>query len=416
MNKKSSWFRLRMLVILDMLGLLAACGGGSGTPNDTVPPGTPPPTPEVPAPPSPPTTPPITPVGAGELKSATELKTVTAAEIAAALAAGDGRAKGFTPVYSVKTYRLEYLTSDADGLPVRASGLVAVPVKAAGAKSPLLSYQHATTFRDAEVPSNNAVASEVSVVLASLGFIVAAPDYVGYGVSKGTAHPYLLGAPSGAAVVDFLTASDTWRRANGVIDNGQLFLTGYSEGGYVTMAAHRALQFGNSPHLQRLRLVVAGAGPYDVQATLDGLVDVVRDEVRVLGALIDPDLLRFLGSSLRRQLRDELIKRLLPGDADVVFDTRFLDYFLADDQRAVALQSSVHNWRPTLPVRLFHGRDDKSVPYASSVSALQTMQGLGAGSLVSLTDCTAVPSTHLGCVPDYLLYLLGQLAGVVQDL
>jgi hypothetical protein len=28
MNKKSSWFRLRMLVILAMLGLLAACGGG----------------------------------------------------------------------------------------------------------------------------------------------------------------------------------------------------------------------------------------------------------------------------------------------------------------------------------------------------------------------------------------------------
>ena len=44
------------------------------------------------------------------------------------------------------------------------------------------------------------------------------------------------------------------------------------------------------------------------------------------------------------------------------------------------------------------------------------MQGLGAGSLVSLTDCTAVPSSHLGCVPDYLLYLLGQLAGVALDL
>ena len=143
--------------------------------------------------------------------------------------------------------------------------------------------------------------------------------------------------------------------------------------------------------------MVAGAGPYDVQATMDGLVSIVRDEVRVLGALIDPDLLRFLGSSVRRQLRDELLKRLLPGDADVVFDTRFLDNFLADDKRAVALESSVHNWRPTLPVRLFHGPEDRTVPYASSFSALQTMQGLGAGSLVSLTDCTAVPSSHLGC-------------------
>ena len=39
------------------------------------------------------------------------------------------------------------------------------PQKPAGAKSPLLSYQHGTIFRDAEAPSNNAVASEVAVVL-----------------------------------------------------------------------------------------------------------------------------------------------------------------------------------------------------------------------------------------------------------
>lgn len=44
-------------------------------------------------------------------------------------------------------------------------------------------------------------------------------------------------------------------------DNGQLFLTGYSEGGYVTMATHRALQASASPHLQQLRMVVPGAGP-----------------------------------------------------------------------------------------------------------------------------------------------------------
>ncbi len=411
MTGKSTCLRGHLLVWVAAV-VLAGCGGGSSTPNDTLAPETPSITPGVPTPPAVP----VLPVGPGELKAATELKTLPVAEIAAAVAAGEARARGFTPVYNVRTVRLEYLTIDADGLPVLASGLLAIPVKPAGARSPLLGYQHATTFRDAEAPSNNAVASELSVVMASLGYIVMAPDYVGYGASKGKPHPYLLGAASGAAVVDFLTAAQTWRQANGVTDNGQLFLTGYSEGGYVTMAAHRAMQLAGSAHLQGLRMVVAGAGPYDVQATLDGLVGIVRDEVRVLGALIDPDLLRFLGSSVRRQLRDELIKRLLPGDADVVFDTRFLDSFLADDRRAVAQQSSVHNWRPALPVRLFHGRDDRSVPYASSTSALQTMQALGAGSLVSLVDCTAAPSSHLGCVPEYLQYVLGQLAPVVQGL
>ena len=168
------------------------------------------------------------------------------------------------------------MTSDAKGKTVQASGLVSVPDKPAGAKSPVLSYQHGTIFRDAEAPSNNAVASEISVVMASLGYIVLAPDYVGYGVSKGVPHPYLQAAPMAASVIDFLTAAKTWRQQTGVYDNQQLFLTGYSEGGYATMAAHRALQAGNLPHLQQLRMVVPGAGPYNVQATLDSLIDIVR--------------------------------------------------------------------------------------------------------------------------------------------
>lgn len=52
---------------------------------------------------------------------------------------------------------------------MRASGLVSVPVKAAGAKSPVLGYQHATTVRDADAPGNHAVATEVAVQLALPG-------------------------------------------------------------------------------------------------------------------------------------------------------------------------------------------------------------------------------------------------------
>lgn len=392
----------RRALALALIATLAACGGGGN--DDPADGGTPPP-------------PPPPPVRAGQLESAARLGSIAAADIAAALAAKESLAEGVVPRYSVTAYRLEYLTTDADGREVRASGLVSVPQKPAGAQSPVLSYQHGTLFRDAEAPSNNAVASEVAVVLASLGYIVLAPDYVGFGASRGTPHPYLLAAPSAAATVDFLTAARTWRGQAGVADNGQLFLTGYSEGGYVTLAAHRALQASASPHLQQLRMVVPGAGPYDVQTTMDGLVDLVRQEQPVIGALLNPGLLRYLGGSVQREVRRLLLRALIPGDADVAYDTRFIDHFLADDVRALDRASNVYDWKPGVPVRLYHGRDDRTVPYASSVSTVRAMQQRGAGDLVSLTECRAQPvAGHLQCVPPFITFMLGQFATVAQDL
>ncbi len=340
-------------------------------------------------------------------------------EISAALAESDlGNlgGQGLESRYAVTSYRLEYLTLDAQGQSVRASGLVSVPVKAPGAASPVLSYQHGTIFRDAEAPSNHAVASEASIILASMGYIVLAPDYVGYGVSKGKPHPYLLSAPTAAAVVDFLTAAKTWRYQNGVADNQQLFMTGYSEGGYATMAAHRAMQTDNSAHLPQLQGVVTGAGPYDVQATMNNFVDLVRKESPFLGGLISPGFLRYLGGTTQNEVRRALLREIMPADADTVLDTQFLDNFLADDTSNIARVSSVHDWRPQLPVLLFHGRDDTTVPYASSTSTLAAMQAQGAGDRVSLTDCTATPSSHLGCVPPFINFMLGKLALVARNL
>lgn len=359
---------------------------------------------------------PADPNSQGALQAATLLGTIAQADISAAVAEKDSLVQGLQPRYAVTSYRLEYLTIGAQGQSVRASGLVSVPVKPAGAKSPVLSYQHGTIFRDAETPSNNAVASEVAVVMASLGYIVLAPDYVGYGVSKGTPHPYLQSAPMAASVVDFLTAAKTWRSQEGVVDNQQLFLTGYSEGGYATMATHRALQMNNSTHLQQLRAVVPGAGPYNVQTTLDSLINLVRKENRLVGALINPGFLRYLGGSAQREVRRALLRELLPDDADTVIDPLFLDNFLSDDVAATARISNVHDWRPQVPVYLYHGRDDRTVPYASSTSTLAAMQAQGAGEQVSLTDCSATPSSHIGCVAPFMGFMLSKLAPIAQDL
>ena len=403
-----SW---RTAVCAIALATLAACGGGGDDQTPSVP--APPPTvPETPA--EPPAL--VNPSGRGEFLQSTPLATIASTSIAAALASDGSRVQSAVPRYDVATWRVEYRTLDANGNLVRASGLVAVPQKPAGMTSPVLSYQHGTIFRDAEAPSNNAVPSEASVAFASLGYIVLAPDYVGFGASRGTPHPYLLATPMAAAVNDFIAATQYWRATHKIPDNGELFLTGYSEGAYATLAAHRALQADNAPALKGLRLSVVGGGPYDVQATLDGVVDLVRKEQPVLGALINPGFLRYLGGSVQREVRRALLRELLPDDADVSYDTRFLDNFFADDTGAIARDSSVYDWRPQVPVVMFHGRDDRTVPYVSSVRTLETMKKNGANELVSLTDCRAVPAGHIECVPPFVDLMLDQIGAKASGL
>ena len=95
--------------------------------------------------------------GAGRLVGATFLNRISAAEIAQAIDGAGTRAPAARPVYAVDNHRLTYRTLDGSGRAITASGLVSIPVKAPGAPSPVLSYQHGTLFMDAQAPSNHAV-------------------------------------------------------------------------------------------------------------------------------------------------------------------------------------------------------------------------------------------------------------------
>jgi pimeloyl-ACP methyl ester carboxylesterase len=383
--------RWMLLPVLPML--LAACGGGGSS--------------DAGAPPS--------AAGPGRLEAAAQINRVAVADIAAAINAPSSKTVGLVPRYDVVSHRLTYQAIDAQGRAIVASGLVSVPVKAAGAKSPVLSYQHGTIKTDAEAPTNRARAEEPAVALASLGYIVVAADYVGYGASKGTPHSYLLSAPTAAAVLDLLSAAKKWRASNSVADNGQLFLIGYSEGGYATVAAHRALQSAGGATLAGLVATAPGAGPYDIAVTLDELLRRVREANLVLGALLSPGRFSGLTGFQRATVRELLLKELLPDDADVSFDASVLDSYLADDRAAIERLGNVRDWAPAVPVRLFHGRNDQTVPYVVSTTTLAVMRARGAAD-VTLTDCTTVPSGHLECVPEYLTLSLADFARRARDL
>ena len=355
-------------------------------------------------------------VGPGQFKEAVLLKTIGITEITSAMALAGDSAFRASPRYAVQAYRMTYLTLDGQGQEILASALLAVPQKPVNALSPVLSYQHETIKLQANAPSKLADLQSPALVLASLGYIVLAADYVGYGVSRGAAHPYMLSAPSASGVIDMLTAAKYWRQTQNVPDNKQLFLTGYSEGGYVTMATHRALQAGTSTHRNELVRVLAGAGPYNIGVTLDEQLKIVSKDYFPLGELLNPGFLKYLSDADRHNVRDLLLQQVLGTDADVTFMPTVLDSYMADDRSAIQTLSEVFDWRPEVPVDLFHGRDDQTVSYLNASSTLHAMQARGAGNLVTLTDCTAQPAGHLQCVLPYWQFMLGQFAKVAKDL
>ena len=181
------------------------------------------------------------------------------------------------------------------------------------------------------------------------------------------------------------------------------------------MAAHRAMQAEQTADLAGLVLSVPGSGPYNVGATLDELVRRVCDEYPLLGALVHPGLLRNLSSSVRNEVRRLLLRVLIPSDSDVTYQSDFIDNFLADDVAAVDRDSNVHAWQPQVPVYMYHGRDDQTVPFASSTATLQAMKARGS-TLASLTECLAVPSGHSECVAPYWVFMLQRLGAQARNL
>ena len=131
--------------------------------------------------------------------------------------------------YDVEVVKLSYSTSLEDGRSVQASGIVAIPKDKVGA-SPLLSYQHATLFKDTAVPSNDPLFDKTPILAASAGFVAVAPDYIGYGDSKSLTHPYIQAVPSANSVVDLIRAAKAYLEQRDIALNEQLFLVGYSEG------------------------------------------------------------------------------------------------------------------------------------------------------------------------------------------
>ncbi|MDP9198286.1 MAG: prolyl oligopeptidase family serine peptidase, partial [Pseudomonadota bacterium] len=156
-----------------------------------------------------------------------------------------------TPECTFDVYHFEYTTVDPAGELTPASAAMMVPNdsgETCQGERPIVLYAHGTntdiTFNMADLESSNNTESLLMAGLfAAEGYIVVAPNYVGYDTSTFGNHPYLNGDQQSKDMIDALAAARSALPtvdAPDTTDGGKLLVTGYSQGGYVAMATHRA--------------------------------------------------------------------------------------------------------------------------------------------------------------------------------
>jgi hypothetical protein len=182
------------------------------------------------------------------------------------------------PTCGVDFYYIQYWTVGGANETATATGALMVPTGTAAQCSgprPIVLYAHGTTtlktynIADITNPSNTEGAL-VAAMFAAQGYIVVAPNYAGYDTSSLSYHPFLNGAQQSKDMIDALTAARTalpQTLSAATTDSGKLFITGYSEGGYVAMATHKALQAAN----QTVTASAPMSGPYALAAFFDAV-------------------------------------------------------------------------------------------------------------------------------------------------
>lgn len=240
------------------LSLIAACGGGGGNSSPTVNP-----------PPALGTLLQIPPEILSTLTSSALLLDLNVATHLTLLSLSGA------PVCDILMYDIQYPTVGGANEAATASAALLVPTglgaNCTGARAIIL-YAHGTTTDRAFNMANfqNTETLFMAALFASKGYIVVAPNHAGCDKSSLAYHPYLIADQQSKDMIDALTAARTalpLASASLTKDNGQLFILGYSQGGYVAMATDRAMQTAG----MKVTAAAPMLGPYALAPFVDAV-------------------------------------------------------------------------------------------------------------------------------------------------
>jgi pimeloyl-ACP methyl ester carboxylesterase len=326
---------------------------------------------------------------------------------------------GITVKYSaarnaVKLYRVTYssVVPERGNKPITASGLIAVP-DIASRPFPVVSYQHGTVYGKHEVPSYPEQSPETQTMIAQFagqGYVVIGADYFGMGAST-EPEGYMVKGSHQQATYDMLTAS------RAVLDHlkvtsGKLFLAGWSQGGFVTMAFLERLESAGVP----VQAAATASAPVDIFAAVNGFLYFPRKDdaswVTTLFILSSfsfenyygiPGLARSLLTDDAYEISRRAYERTPFDAADIptklrdlirpeYFDTIF---FAESAYGRLVKQTEAYRWIIKTPVRNYYGESDEVISVGLGQLAMTYQRSIGSGN-TQVEAISTGPTTHRG--------------------
>ncbi len=299
---------------------------------------------------------------------------------------------------AVNLYRITYnsVVPERGNKPLSQPGFLRLP-DAPPAQLPLVSYQHGTVYGKDEVPSNPDKSPETAVMIAQFagqGYALIGADYFGMGASS-EPEGYMVKGSHQQATYDMLLASRAAMAQMKVADS-KLFLAGWSQGGFVTMAFLEKLEKSGA----RVDAAVTASAPVDVYAALSGFLNFPRkndagwtNSLFILSSFAFenyygvPGLARSLFAPEYYELARKAYMREPFNPADIPTDLRKLlradyfdpTYFASSAYGRLVAETHAYRWIIATPTRNFYGEADEAISTGIGQLAATYQHAIGAG-------------------------------------
>jgi pimeloyl-ACP methyl ester carboxylesterase len=335
----------------------------------------------------------------------------------------------YTPARNaVKLYRVSYpsVVPEQGNRPIAATGLLAVP-DTADTAFPMVSYQHGTVYGKEQVPSFPEQSPETQLMIAQFagqGYLLIGADYFGMGASK-EPEGYLVKGSHQQATYDMVLASRAVLADLRLADS-KLFLSGWSQGGFVTLAMLERLEAVGMP----VKAATTASAPADAFVAFNGFLNFPRKidanwitTIFILNVFSFenyhniPGLARSLLTdetyeiSRKAYLREPFNQNDVPTDLRKLIRPEYFDaqFFANSAYGRLVAQTSAYRWVIKTPVRTFYGLTDEAIRIELGQLPMTFQKAIGNDTVEAVpTGDTSHRGTFATAVPQWKAWFDGQ--------